>query len=60
MLIISITEQMNSGESGDKIFGASGSGAISRSLRQGRTAWSDDDISNRIIRRVSIAFVLFF
>ena len=49
-----VSEQMNSGESGDKIFGASGSGAISRSLRHGRTtAWSEDDLNNRIVRRVS-------
>ena len=49
-----ISEQMNSGEGGDKIFGASGSGAISRSLRHSRTtAWSEDDLNNRIVRRVS-------
>ena len=48
-----ITEQMNSGEGGDKIFGASGSGAISRSLRQTRTAWSEEDVNNRIVKRVS-------
>ena len=54
MQYIFVLEQMNSGEGGDKIFGASGSGAISRSVRHGRTsAWSEDDLNNRIIKRVS-------